>query len=154
MTAPHSTRNQLKHLIGRIEALFAEGPSPGCLRLAEATVPAAQHWLRLHLREEVPDLVTRTGLVWRPRQQTVCCPPSGFRDPVKAAEHVRSEAHIATVFGSPRSQLAVVLRQWSGHLQTMSSRRVTWKPGLTPEVVGELQSLIGRPCLQTGVRWR
>lgn len=125
----------------------ALGGYSSCLLMAEATVPAAQHWLRLQLRQTLPALSTAAGMVWRPRQQSQCCPAGGFRDPGKAAEHVRSDAHTATVFGAPRAQLAVVLRQWSDRLQSTSAahRSVTWKVGLNPGLVGQLKELMGRP---------
>lgn len=79
MTAPHSTRNQLKHLIGRIEALFAEGPSPGCLRLAEALQgpldpEAFAPWVRFAEDRYTRNLITSAAgwelrlLCWAPGQ--------------------------------------------------------------------------------------
>ena len=126
----------------------ALGGRLSCLDLidnVDYTLPAARQWLLANLRIGHPGITSGDGRRWRPVRAARCCPRSGFADPAKASEHVRSQRHIGTQLGAPPRHLAAVIRHWSPLLAqnapppTDHRYCYLWECGLTPDHIHNVE---------------
>lgn len=126
------------HDIDSERVAAALGGRLSCLDLVDHSVPAARYWLRGQLRDGPPAIASDDGKSWHPADPSSCCPRTGFPDPAKAADHVRSERHARALHSAPTGQLSAFVRHWSPLLEQLSppprtrrDRRL-WDCGLTP----------------------
>ncbi len=101
VTTPHDIEGE------RIAAAF--GGFVSCVDLVDTAVPAARVWTRRLMRTDLPELeFAGDADRWRVRDAAACCPRSGFRDAVNAAEHWRSPRHVAAASGAIGRQVTVL----------------------------------------------